>query len=170
MITFLVTGLETTSGLLSFTLYFLVNHPLALEKAQKEIDDVAGTGPITIDHLSRLKYLNAVLRETLRFMPTAPAFVVGSYNDDIIADKYFVPKGMPIWALLTVIHRDPKVYGPDSNEWKPERMLDENFKKRPPHAWKPFGNGKRGCIGRAFAWQESLLVRSPMHLKMDYYN
>lgn len=166
IITFLVAGHETTSGLLSFTLYFLVSHPLAFEKAQKEIDAVVGTGPITINHLPQLKYLNAVLRETLRMMPTAPAFVVGPYNDELIADKYPVPKGLPIWALLTTIHRDPKVYGLDSNEWKPERMLDEKFNKLPPNSWKPFGNGKRGCIGRAFAWQESLLVRSPALLKM----
>jgi cytochrome P450/NADPH-cytochrome P450 reductase len=59
------------------------------------------------------------------------------------------------------MHADPLVYGDDANEWKPERMLDENFERRSkefPNSWKPFGNGMRGCIGRAFAWQESLLV------------
>jgi len=37
-------------------------------------------------------------------------------------------------------------------------MLDGKFEALPPNAWKPFGNGMRGCIGRPFAWQESLLV------------
>jgi cytochrome P450/NADPH-cytochrome P450 reductase len=41
---------------------------------------------------------------------------------------------------------------------RPERMLDGKFEALPPNAWKPFGNGMRGCIGRPFAWQESLLV------------
>lgn len=35
---------------------------------------------------------------------------------------------------------------------------DGKFEALPPNAWKPFGNGVRGCIGRPFAWQESLLV------------
>jgi cytochrome P450/NADPH-cytochrome P450 reductase len=42
--------------------------------------------------------------------------------------------------------------------FRPERMLDGKFEALPPNAWKPFGNGMRGCIGRPFAWQESLLV------------
>lgn len=52
----------------------------------------------------------------------------------------------------------PQSIGDDADGFRPERMLDENFQKFPPGAWKPFGNGKRGCIGRSFAWQEALLV------------
>jgi cytochrome P450/NADPH-cytochrome P450 reductase len=72
-----------------------------------------------------------------------------------------VKAGEPLLALLTKMHVDPVVYGDDANEWKPERMLDENFErlsKKFPNSWKPFGNGMRGCIGRPFAWQEALLV------------
>ncbi|KAF2179588.1 cytochrome P450 [Zopfia rhizophila CBS 207.26] len=158
MITFLVAGHETTSGLLSFTFYHLLKNPWAMEKAQKEVDDVIGTEKVTVKHLPQLKYINAILRETLRLAPTAPAFTVGALKNDVIGGKYAVKKGEAINILLLASHCDKAVYGPDENEWKPERMLDENFNKLPPNAWKPFGNGKRGCIGRAFAWQESLLV------------
>ncbi|CAF4788543.1 unnamed protein product, partial [Rotaria magnacalcarata] len=37
-------------------------------------------------------------------------------------------------------------------------MLNGGFEKLPPNSWKPFGNGQRACIGRSFAWQESLLT------------
>ncbi|KAK1915853.1 hypothetical protein P3342_003668 [Pyrenophora teres f. teres] len=60
-----------------------------------------------------------------------------------------------------MIHRDPAVYGEDAEEFRPERMLDDEFERRNkefPNCWKPFGNGMRACIGRAFAWQEALLV------------
>ncbi|KAL7792090.1 hypothetical protein V8C37DRAFT_380716 [Trichoderma ceciliae] len=57
-----------------------------------------------------------------------------------------------------MVHQDKAVYGEDAAEFKPDRMLDENFNKLPPNAWKPFGNGMRGCIGRAFATQEALLI------------
>lgn len=67
-------------------------------------------------------------------------------------------KGDPILMLIKKAHLDPKVYGDDAIQFKPERMVDENFEKLPKNAWKPFGNGVRGCIGRPFAWQEALLV------------
>lgn len=161
MITFLIAGHETTSGLLSFTFYNLLKNPEAYDKAQQEVDDVIGKNPITVDHLSRLPYLNAVLRETLRLTPTAPSIGLQPKEDTIIGGKYHVTKGTPVIALLSKVHRDPVVYGEDNDEFRPERMLDENFdrlNKEYPHCWKPFGNGMRGCIGRPFAWQEALLV------------
>lgn len=60
--------------------------------------------------------------------------------------------------LLGKSQRDVDVYGEDALDFKPERMLDEEFEKLPPGAWRPFGNGVRSCIGRSFAWQEALLV------------
>jgi cytochrome P450/NADPH-cytochrome P450 reductase len=63
--------------------------------------------------------------------------------------------------LILQVHRDPVAYGEDAEEFRPERMLDEEFERRNkefPNCWKPFGNGMRGCIGRPFAWQEALLV------------
>lgn len=52
----------------------------------------------------------------------------------------------------------PFINAPNPDEFIPERMLDENFRKLPSHAWKPFGSGSRSCIGRAFAWQEILIT------------
>lgn len=164
MITFLVAGHETTSGLLSFAFYYMLKNPWAMEKAQQEVDNVIGTERVTVNHLSKLEYLNAILRETLRLMPTAPAFTVGALKDDVIGGKYAVKKGEPINPILQAVHCDKEVYGPDATEWKPERMLEEGFHKLPANSWKPFGNGKRGCIGRAFAWQEALLVGIILYL------
>lgn len=60
LITFLIAGHETTSGLLSFAFYQLLKHPEAYRKAQQEVDEVVGTGAITVDHLGRLPYIMAV--------------------------------------------------------------------------------------------------------------
>lgn len=112
--------------------------------------------------MSRLPYLNACLRETLRLNPTAPAFTLTPRAEAeqpvLLGGKYEIPKGMPVIALLGKIQTDPAVWGEDAAEFRPERMLDEPFSKLPKNAWKPFGNGVRGCIGRPFAWQETLLV------------
>lgn len=60
LITFLIAGHETTSGLLSFAFYFLATHPEAYSKTQQEIDEVCGRGPIKFEHLSKLSYVAAV--------------------------------------------------------------------------------------------------------------
>ncbi|KAF2866675.1 cytochrome P450 [Massariosphaeria phaeospora] len=161
MITFLIAGHETTSGMLSFVFYYLLKNPSAYDKAQQEVDDVIGNGPITADQLSKLPYINAVLREALRLSPTAPSIALQAKEDTVLGGKYAINKGELLVTVLAKIHRDPTVYGEDSEEFRPERMLDEEFEKRSkefPNSWKPFGNGMRACIGRPFAWQEALLV------------
>jgi cytochrome P450/NADPH-cytochrome P450 reductase len=102
-----------------------------------------------------------VLRESLRLSPTAPSVGLTAKEDTVLDGKYPVKAGQPIVALFPMIHRDPLAYGEDAEEFRPERMLDEEFDRRNnefPNCWKPFGNGMRACIGRPFAWQEALLV------------
>ncbi|CAK7201368.1 hypothetical protein SEUCBS139899_004072 [Sporothrix eucalyptigena] len=164
MQTFLVAGHETTSGLLSFAFMYLLLNPSAFFAAQQEVDHVLGTGRIEPHTLNELPYLNAVLRETLRLSPTAPGFARGVRPENkeehvtVAGGKYEIPRDSAVLCLLGKIQRDPKVWGDDADQFRPERMLDENFAKLPKNAWKPFGTGLRACIGRAFAWQEALLV------------
>lgn len=63
LITFLIAGHETTSGLLSFAFYMLLKHPEAYDKAQKEVDSVVGTGAVTVDHVYKLPYVMGVSTE-----------------------------------------------------------------------------------------------------------
>ncbi|SPJ71402.1 Bifunctional P-450:NADPH-P450 reductase [Fusarium torulosum] len=161
LITFLIAGHETTSGTLSFAMYHLLKHPEAYNKVQKEVDEVVGRGPVTVEHLTRLPYISAVLRETLRITSPITAFGLEAIDDTFLGGKYLVKKGEVVTALLSRGHVDPVVYGSDAQEFVPERMLDDEFarlNKEFPNSWKPFGNGKRACIGRPFAWQESLLA------------
>lgn len=161
LITFLVAGHETTSGLLSFAFLELLTHPEAYHKAQKEVDDVIGKSPVSLKHMSKLPYISAVLRETLRRNATIPLFGIEPKENTLLGGKYPVKKGDTILALLAKVHTDPKVYGDNTNEFYPEGMSDAEFRKREkefPNSWKPFGNGMRSCIGRPFAWQEALLV------------
>ncbi|KAJ8133538.1 hypothetical protein O1611_g91 [Lasiodiplodia mahajangana] len=161
LITFLIAGHETTSGLLSFAFYGLLKNPETYRKAQEEVDNVIGKGKLAVEHLPKLPYLAAVLRETLRLHSPIPIILVEPIKDEVIGHSYFVPAGETMVLLLSNSHLDPAVYGDDAHEFKPERMLDANFErlnKTYPNCWKPFGNGVRACIGRPFAWQEALLV------------
>ncbi|KAM3077581.1 hypothetical protein ACMFMG_006917 [Clarireedia jacksonii] len=174
MITFLVAGHETTSGLLSFAFLNLMRNADAYNAAQREVDRVVGRGPVRVEHLKKLEYVDAVLKETLRLTPTAPAItkqlVKGCKGErsTLCHGKYQIEPTDKILVLIGALQQDLKVYGNDANEFKPERMMGEQFKKLPAAAWKPFGSGVRACIGRAFAWQEALMVTAMLLQNFDF--
>lgn len=128
--------------MLSFLFYNLIKNPAAYKAAQQEVDKVLGKGPITVENMNKLPYIEACIRETLRLQPTAPAFTMQplpgttEYPVLIGGGKYQVQKGQVLIALLPKVHRDPAVYGNDAEEFKPERMYGEAFEKLPPNSWK----------------------------------
>jgi cytochrome P450/NADPH-cytochrome P450 reductase len=160
LITFLIAGHETTSGLLSFATYFLVSHPEVLAKAVEEVDRVLGRDPDyrpSFKDVGELKYLNRVLRETLRLWPTAPAFARTPYEDTIIGGRYEIKKGDELLVLLPSLHRDPAVWK-DPEVFDPERFAAGAEDKIPEYAWRPFGTGSRACIGQHFAMVEATVA------------
>ncbi|QCI63797.1 bifunctional cytochrome P450/NADPH--P450 reductase [Phreatobacter stygius] len=159
--TFLIAGHETTSGLLSFTLYFLLNHPDVLAKAYDEVDRVLGSdiGVLpTIAQVNQLTYVAQILKEALRLWPTAPAFGLYPYKDEVVGGQYKLKSRTFVTALTLMLHRDPAVWGDDPEAFNPDQFSREAEAERPVNAYKPFGNGQRACIGRQFAMQEAVLV------------
>ncbi|MDX8047077.1 bifunctional cytochrome P450/NADPH--P450 reductase [Gracilibacillus sp. S3-1-1] len=157
IITFLIAGHETTSGLLSFAIYFLLKNPDKLNKAYEEVDRVlTGTTP-TYQQVLQLKYIRMILNESLRLWPTAPAFSLYAKEDTMIGGKYLIKKEEDrVTVLIPQLHRDKDVWGDNAEEFHPERFKDPD--KIPHHAYKPFGNGQRACIGMQFALHEATLV------------
>src|SRR3979490_2819480 len=159
--TFLIAGHETTSGLLSYTLYELIKHPEVLKQAYEEVD--RGLGPDvdarpTYQQVTQLGYVTQVLKETLRLWPPAPAYGISPLKDETIGGKYKLKKGTFITVLTSALHRDPSVWGPNPDAFNPENFSREAEAARPVNAWKPFGNGQRACIGRGFAMHEAALA------------
>ncbi|CAF1239531.1 unnamed protein product [Rotaria sordida] len=155
MVTFLIAGHETTSGMLSLAFYYLLKNPHAFQKAQAEADQF---DEITVDILPKLKYIDAILKETLRLQPIVSFFSVQSKADkEILPGGYEIHKDDRISVLVRQLHRDTKVWD-RPEDFLPERMLNGGFENLPPNAWKPFGNGQRSCLGRPFAMQESVIV------------
>ncbi|KAJ4405951.1 hypothetical protein N0V82_010211 [Gnomoniopsis sp. IMI 355080] len=149
---------ETTGGTLSFAMYNLLKHPEVYRKAQQEVDEVIGDGSIKVEHVGKLQYIQAILRETLRLTPTIASIAVTPRKDEIIGGKYLVTPQDTLVLLVAKSQVDPAVYGEDALVFQPERLLEDNFNtlnREFPNAWKPFGNGSRACIGRPFAWQEA---------------
>jgi cytochrome P450/NADPH-cytochrome P450 reductase len=159
--TFLIAGHETTSGLLSCTIYALLKHPEILKKAYEEVDRVLGpdiNARPTYQQVTQLTYITQVLKEALRMWPPAPAYGITPLNDEVIGGKYKLKKNTFITVLVLALHRDPSVWGPNPDAFNPENFSREAEAARPVNAWKPFGNGQRACIGRGFAMHEAALA------------
>jgi cytochrome P450/NADPH-cytochrome P450 reductase len=161
IITFLIAGHETTSGLLSFTIYYLLSNPDVLQRAYDEVDRVLGTDlsvKPAMRQVNQLTYVQQILKEALRLWPTAPAFGLLPYKDEVIGGKYALQGRAQVMVLLPALHRDPSVWGERSERFDPDNFAPERERARPLNAYKPFGNGQRACIGRQFAMQEATLV------------
>jgi cytochrome P450/NADPH-cytochrome P450 reductase len=158
VITFLIAGHETTSGLLTFALYQLMRHPETLARCYAEVDRVlpAGTTP-AFEHIARLETLERVLRETLRLWPTAPSYAVGAIDETLLGGRWRLAAGQRVLVFLPGLHRNPRWWD------RPEAFDIDRFapgarERIHPHAYKPFGNGERACIGQQFAITEAKLA------------
>lgn len=159
VITFLVAGHETTSGALSFALYYLARHPDVAARARAEVDRVWGDAELPgYDQVAKLRYLRRVLDESLRLWPTAPAFAREAREDTVLAGEHPMRRGAWTLVLTPMLHRDPEAWGADAERFDPDRFDPKAVRSRPPHTFKPFGTGARACIGRQFALHEATLV------------
>lgn len=161
VLTFLIAGHETTSGMLSFALYLLLTHPDAMARARAEVDRVLGAGRDampTWDHIGALDGIKQVLQESLRLYPTAPLVARQARARTVVGGRYVVEPAQDLLMLLPLLHRDPAVWGPDADRFDPAHFDKAAMAARPPHAFKGFGSGRRACIGARFALVEGALV------------
>ncbi|KAG6872340.1 hypothetical protein C0995_010638 [Termitomyces sp. Mi166 len=143
-----------TSALRSFVLACVI-YPEWIVVAQKEIDNVVGPDrlPSFKDRLF-LPYIEAVVRETLRWRPALRAGVPHLSNEDDTIEyngqDYFIPKGSLIYAVTWAIEHDQSKFK-DHDQFKPERFLDSQGKLKPNYETSAFGFGRRVCPGVPFA-------------------
>ncbi|VBA62333.1 cytochrome P450 [Mycobacterium attenuatum] len=161
IMTLLIAGSETSANTIAFALHFLSIYPDVAARARCEVDKLwpDPTAPnIDFDDVPKLRYLRRVIDETLRLWPVAPGYSRQARQDTSIGNgKYHFRTGDFVIVFLLAAHRSD-AWGPDADEFNPDRFLPENLRKLPPHTYKPFGTGPRACIGRQFAFHEILLT------------
>ena len=158
VLTFLIAGHETTSGLLTFAFMEMLRSPAVLAQAYAEVDRVLpGDTRPAYEHLAHLKVIERIIKETQRLWPTAPAFSIGPYADEVIGGKWSLRKDRPVNVYTPGLQRHPSAWD-DAEEFDIDRWLPDAEATHHPHAYKPFGNGARACIGRQFALVEAKLA------------
>ncbi|KAI1468961.1 cytochrome P450 [Daldinia caldariorum] len=194
--TFLFAGHDTTSTTIAWIFYELSLTPRVLGCVRAELDDILGpeTGVAEVrskllspegpDALRRMKYIAAVIKETLRLHPPAATARTTAHGTGFTVrtpdGQEYCLDGTIIYNCETLIHRDPDVYGDTANSFVPERWIgqdDEQSKKHsdlssnqiPPSAWRPFERGPRNCIGQEFANIELRVIVAVVARHYDFF-
>jgi cytochrome P450 len=154
--TIILAGHETTAIALSWTWYLLGMHPDVEARLSAELEEVLGGRAPTVEDLPRLRYADAVIKESMRLYP--PAWAVGR---EALADceigGYRVAAGTQLLISQYVIQRDGRFFR-DPETFDPDRWTDGSTEGLPPYAYFPFGGGPRLCIGSGFAKMEAVLL------------
>lgn len=165
LLTIYVAGHETSGYAIAWSIYNICKHPESYQKVKDELKLVMPDGVLTMENFGQLKYLRAVIDESLRLYPTA--YIVGreSKEKDEI-DGLEIPKDIMTLISVYHLHRNPK-YWKQPNNFVPERFLDKAHPLANSDAYFPFGAGPRMCIGFYFALMEITVVLANLFYHFD---
>ncbi|CAL1696588.1 unnamed protein product [Somion occarium] len=155
--TIYATGGETTSTVMAWFMLAMVTHPEIQKKAQEELDAVIGRDRMpTFADRDSLPYVQACVRESLRWKTVAPIGVPHQSVEDDWYEGHFIPKGTICIPNQWAMNKDPDVYGPDAEEFNPGRHIDKDGNLYCPFedthdGHVGFGFGRRICVGRHVA-------------------
>ncbi|RIA87775.1 cytochrome P450 [Glomus cerebriforme] len=168
MVNFFVAGHDTTSMALSASLYYLAKYPKIQEKARAEVISILGNEPVmpNSDQLKEMKYINAIIKESLRIHPPTPIITLRKLKKPIKFGPYILPVNTACMVNAWQIHHNPK-YWENPNQYNPERFLSSD-EKRDKFAWIPFSAGPRNCIGQNFSLMEQRVILSMILLKYNW--
>ncbi|OCH92311.1 cytochrome P450 monooxygenase pc-2 [Obba rivulosa] len=160
----LIAGRDTTASTLSFVVYLLCQHPEVLQRLRQEVLAIVGpTRMPTYEDMKDMKYLRAVLNETLRLYTPVPVnmrFSVSETtipNSDPMGKPLYIPANTAVVYSPFVMHRRTEYWGPDAAIFDPDRFLDERMNKYlvpNPFIFLPFSAGPRICLGQQYAYNE----------------
>ncbi|KAH9035340.1 cytochrome P450 [Lactarius pseudohatsudake] len=153
-------GAETTSTALGWFALAMVANPEVQKRAHAELDTVVGRArPPTHSDLSDLHYIQAIVKEILRWRPSLALGVPHNTTEDIWYDGMFIPKGTTCISNLWQCHNDTAIYGDDAAKFNPERFLDANGRlpETRDDGHSAYGFGRRACVGKHVA-NDSLFI------------
>ncbi|KDP28356.1 hypothetical protein JCGZ_14127 [Jatropha curcas] len=172
--TFFFAGHETSSNVLTWTIFLLSIHQDWQTKLRQEVLEECGSKIPDSDMLARLKLVHMVLLEVLRlYCPVVETF--REATKDMKLGDLMIPKESWVCIPITELHRSKKYWGQDANEFNPSRFANGISKAaKHPNAFIAFGMGPRTCVGQNFAMLEvktviaMILQRFSFSISPDY--
>ncbi|KAH6765507.1 hypothetical protein C2S52_016490 [Perilla frutescens var. hirtella] len=143
----LIAGMDTSATAVEWALSELIRHPKEMKKLQKELEETVGLNQMVEEsHLSSLKYLDCIIKESMRLHPVV-SLIIQEAMDDCEVHGFHIPNKAQILVNVWAIGRDPDAWThPD--RFAPERFLGSNVDLRgQDFQLIPFGSGRRGCPG-----------------------
>ncbi|XP_065091471.1 cytochrome P450 4d1-like [Ochlerotatus camptorhynchus] len=155
--TFMFEGHDTTTSGIAFTILQLAKHQDIQEKLYQETLSVLGrhdckTTPLTYNNIQDFKYLDMIVKESLRLLPPV-SFIGRKLVEATEINGTIIPAGVDVTVPIYMVHRNPKVY-PDPERFDPERFAEDAENLRGPYDYIPFSVGSRNCIGQRYALME----------------
>ncbi|KAI3470169.1 hypothetical protein Pfo_026832 [Paulownia fortunei] len=161
-------GTDTTFTLIEWTLSELIRHKNVMVKLKNELKNIAGcNSTITEEDLDKCQYLKAVVKETLRLHPPLPLLVPRESTQDVKLLSYDIAAGTRVVINMWAIGRDPLLWEDPGKFW-PERFLHSSVDFKGQFQLIPFGAGRRGCPGAAFAMGIVELVLANLVLNFEF--
>ncbi|KAI0090121.1 cytochrome P450 monooxygenase pc-3 [Irpex rosettiformis] len=158
----MIAGRDTTGSMLTIAVYFLSQYPEVMQRLRQEVlDRVGPTRRPTYDDVREMKYLRAVINESMRLYPAVPWNMRYNVNDTVVrtseGSNIFIPAGTSISYSVHCMHRRTDYWGPDAEQFDPDRFIDSRVQKYltpNPFIFLPFNAGPRICLGQQFAYNE----------------
>ncbi|KAL4708412.1 hypothetical protein ACJJTC_019648 [Scirpophaga incertulas] len=153
VLTLTIAGTDTSAVAIGYTLKMLSKYPKIQEQVYNEIRDVFGDSdrPLVKGDLVQLRYLERVIKETLRLFPPVPFIIRKIERDITLPSGTQLPGGSGLIVSIWGAHRDPKYWGPNADTFDPDRFLPERFNLTHSCSYMPFSQGPRNCIGYQYA-------------------
>lgn len=149
LLTFLIAGHDTTAKTLTWTLYLVANAPQWEARILAEIERVVPSGPITGEHIDKLKVTQQVVKESLRLFPSFPETSRVALQD-VELGGHSIRAGTFIDIPIYALHRHRKLWD-DPDRFDPGRFDADKEASYSRYQFLPFGAGPRVCVGAAFA-------------------
>ncbi|MCJ1401750.1 hypothetical protein MMC11_004967 [Xylographa trunciseda] len=163
----LLAGRDTTASLLSNLWFTLAQRPDIYARVRAEVDAL-DRDRLSFETLKDMKYLRAMMNESLRLYPLVPSNARQALVDTILPmgggkdglSPCLIAKGEFVMWDVYAMHRRTDLFGEDADLFRPERWLDDGEKKglRPGWNYLPFNGGPRVCIGQQLALTETAYV------------
>ena len=135
-----ISGHDTTSASIAWTMHLLGSHPEIQERLYQEVQEVMGDEKdLSYEMLGQLKYLEMVLKESLRLYPSVPG-IGRVLTEDVDVEGVTIPAGTQVMVSIFSLHHNSK-YWPEPEKFDPERWTPENSEGRDPYQYVPFSAG-----------------------------